>query len=45
MFYSIKKKYKNIYIKFQKYENNIINLNETKNIRNVEIVLGKKINR
>ena len=31
--------------KFQKYENNIINLMETKNIRNVEIVLGKKINR
>ena len=29
--YSITKKYKNTCIKFQKYQNNIINLMETKN--------------
>ena len=43
LFYSFTKKYQDTCIKFHNIESNIKNIMQTKNIRSVEIVLGKKL--
>ena len=43
LFYSITKKYHDTCIKFQNIESDIKNIMQTKNIRSIEIVLGKKL--